>query len=205
MNFILKVPKLCELKSSSYIHLVQRNENVGFKFWEISTKEIQKFADKFPNFSEQEVGVKNAAPWYLIYISTIYYSRHIIQKLLFCFFTCVQSIVSLIIEGGVCYVLLFNVFPANIWLLFCIQSVWSDIVFWKQIKLIPKMHISNRYLEQKCCINNSWILSVFCANKLYQLLLFFISELNQTISYNFFSCHGEGKFKVLTCQGNLLK
>ena len=85
MNFILKVPKLCELKSSSYIHLVQRNENVGFKFWEISTKEIQKFADKFPNFSEQEVGVKNAAPWYLIYISTIYYSLHIIQKFLFCF------------------------------------------------------------------------------------------------------------------------
>ena len=85
MNFILKVPKLCELKSSSYIHLVQRNENVGFKFWEISTKEIQKFADKFPNFSEQEVGVKNAAPWYLIYISTIYYSLHTIQKFLFCF------------------------------------------------------------------------------------------------------------------------
>ena len=101
------------------------------------------------------------------------------------FWTCVQSIVSLIIEGGVCYVLLVSVFPANIWLLFCIQSVWSDIVFWKQIKLIPKMHISNRYLEQKCCINNSWILSVFCANKLYQFLLFFISELNQTISYNF--------------------
>ena len=101
------------------------------------------------------------------------------------FWTCVQSIVSLIIEGGVCYVLLVYVFPANIWLLFCIQSVWSDIVFWKQIKLIPKMHISNRYLEQKCCINNSWILSVFCANKLYQFLLFFISELNQTISYNF--------------------
>ena len=83
-----------------------------------------------------------------------------------------------------CYVLLFYVFPANIWLLFCIQSVWSDIVFWKQIKLIPKMHISNRYLKQKCCINNSWILSVFCANKLYQFLLFFISGLNQT-SYIF--------------------
>ena len=181
MNFILKVLKLCELKSSSYIHLVQRNENVGFKFWEISTKEIQKFADKFPNFSEQEVGVKNAAPWYLIYISTIYYSLHTIQKF-FLFFGRVRSILSLIIEGGVCYVLLVYVFPANIWLLFCIQSVWSDIVFWKQIKLIPKMHISNRYLKQKCCINNSWILSVFCANKLYQFFLFFISGLYQTIS-----------------------
>ena len=172
MNFILKVPKLCELKSSSYIHLVQRNENVGFKFWEISTREIQKFADKFPNFSEQEVGVKNAAPWYLIYISTIYYSLHIIQKSLSCFLD-MCSINSEPNYWGRCVLcFLFYVFPANIWLLFCIQSVWSDIVFWKQIKLIPKMHISNRYLKQKCCINNSWILSVFCANKLYQFLLF---------------------------------
>ena len=47
-------------------HLVKRNENVSFKFREISTKQIQKFADKFPNFYQQKVGVKNATRWYQI-------------------------------------------------------------------------------------------------------------------------------------------
>ena len=118
-------------------------------------------------------------------ISNLYFNNILLpphhSKIPFLFFGRVRAILSLIIEGGVCYVLLFYVFPANIWLLFCTQSVWSDMVFWKQIKLIPKMHISKRYLKQKCCINN-WILSVFCANKLYQFFLFFISGLNRTIS-----------------------
>ena len=113
MNFILKVPKLCELKSSSYIHLVQRNENVGFKFWEISTKEIQKFADKFPNFSEQEVGVKNAAPWYLIYISTIYYSLHTIQKFLFCFLDVFEQYWAWLLRE-VCAMCYFSMFSLQI-------------------------------------------------------------------------------------------
>ena len=130
-------------------HLVKRNENVSFKFWEISTKQIQKFADKFPNFYQQEVGVKNATRWYQI---NIYKMKSNLFALFYLYtYGCLTNKVNsdiLWFASFIWFEMLPNficckyvsLFPhcKYIWMLFCIQSVWSDSVFWKQIKLIPK-------------------------------------------------------------------
>ena len=183
-------------------HIVKRNENVSFKFWEISTKEIQKFADKFLNFSEQEVGVKNATRWYQI--KSIQYGQRY-QRYVHVALWLRRPKNSKIrpkfpnYGGGlhlenihpkehfpISLVQILFFFLVNIWMLFCIQSVWSVPVFWKQIKLIPKCTFFNQYLKQKC------LFSINSTSKCVKIVC----------CWAFW--HFEDKYPMMSCVGDVL-